>query len=63
MRIHIIACRIFARELGFLASQSDDTIDITWIGRGLHNNSARLRSRLCDAVDELWILNNQDFVQ
>ncbi len=54
MRIHIIACRIFARELGFLTSQSDNTIDITWIGRGLHNDSARLRSRLCDAVDELY---------
>lgn len=54
MRIHIIACRIFARELSYLASQSDNTIDITWIGRGLHNDPANLRSHLSDAVDELY---------
>lgn len=54
MRIHIIACRIFARELSYLASQSDNTIDITWMGRGLHNDPANLRAHLSDAVDELY---------
>ena len=54
MRIHIIACRIFSRELSYLASQSDNTIDITWMGRGLHNDPANLRSHLSDAVDELY---------
>jgi len=54
MRIHIIACRIFARELSYLASQSSNIIDITWMGRGLHNDPAKLRSHLSDAVDELY---------
>ena len=54
MRIHIIACRILSRELSYLASQSDNTIDITWMGRGLHNAPANLRSHLSAAVDELY---------
>ena len=37
MRIHIIACRIFERELSYLAAKSDNQVDLTWIGRGLHN--------------------------
>lgn len=54
MRIHIIACRILARELSYLASKSTNQIEITWIGRGLHNNPDQLRNRLCDAVDDLY---------
>ena len=53
MRIHIIACRIFARELGFLAAKSDNQIELTWIGRGLHNNPDNLRCRLAGALDAL----------
>ena len=54
MRIHIIACRIFERELSYLAAKSDNQIDLTWIGRGLHNTPDALRARLCGAVDELY---------
>ena len=54
MRIHIIACRIFERELGFLAARSDNPVDITWIGRGLHNTPEKLCRRLCDAIDTLY---------
>ena len=54
MRIHIIACRIFARELGYLAAQSENRVDITWIGRGLHNELDRLCARLCGAVEGLY---------
>ena len=54
MRIHIIACRIFERELGFLAARSDNPVDITWIGRGLHNTPEKLCHRLCDAIDTLY---------
>ena len=54
MRIHIIACRIFTRELSWLASRSDNQIELTWVGRGLHNTPDRLRCRLKDAVDELY---------
>ena len=54
MRIHIIACRIFTRELSFLAAKSDNQIELTWVGRGLHNTPERLCERLCGAVDELY---------
>lgn len=53
MRIHIIACRIFARELSFLAAKSDNQIELTWIGRGLHNTPDKLRCRLAGALDAL----------
>ena len=54
MRIHIIACRIFARELGWLSALSDNQIDITWVGRGLHNTPEKLCERLRGAVDGLY---------
>lgn len=54
MRIHIVACRIFARELGYLAAKSDNQIELTWIGRGLHNTPDKLRNRLCDTLDDLY---------
>ena len=54
MRIHIIACRIFARELSYLAAGSDNQVDITWVGRGLHNTPEKLRSHLSDVVDGLY---------
>lgn len=54
MRIHIIACRIFARELGYLAATSDNQIELTWVGRGLHNTPDALSKRLCGTVDDLY---------
>lgn len=54
MRIHIIACRILSRELGFLASQSTNQIDITWLGRGLHNTPDSLRTQIIGAIDGLY---------
>ena len=53
MRIHIISCRIFARELSWLAAKSDNQIELTWIGRGLHNTPDKLRCRLAGALDAL----------
>jgi len=54
MRIHIIACRIFARELGYLASRSVNQVDITWVGRGLHNTPENLRTHLRETVDNIY---------
>ena len=54
MHIHIIACRILSRELSYLASQSRNSVDITWMGRGLHNEPEKLRRHLSDAVEELY---------
>ena len=54
MRIHIIACRIFARELSYYASKCDNQIDITWLGRGLHNTPEKLRERIIDTIDDIY---------
>lgn len=54
MRIHIIACRILTRELNWLAAQSEHQVDITWVGRGLHNTPEALRRRLYDEVENLY---------
>ena len=54
MRIHIIACRILSRELNYLAALSDHQIDITWVGRGLHNTPEKLRAHLAAAVEDLY---------
>ena len=54
MRIHIISCRIFARELSWLAAKSGNQVELTWVGRGLHNDPDKLRCRLTDALDDLY---------
>lgn len=54
MRIHIIACRIFARELSYLSAISDNQIELTWLGRGLHNTPEKLQDRLCRTLDDLY---------
>ena len=54
MRIHIVACRILSRELNYLASQSENQIDITWMGRGLHNTPDRLRQELMRMIEGLY---------
>ena len=54
MRIHIIACRIFARELSYLSALSDNQIELTWLGRGLHNKPEKLQDRLCRTLDDLY---------
>ena len=54
MRIHMIACRVLSRELSFLASQSANQIDVTWLGRGLHNTPEQLRAQIIDAIDGVY---------
>lgn len=54
MRIHIIACRIFARELSYLASRCPNQVDITWVGRGLHNTPENLRCHLRETIDTIY---------
>lgn len=54
MRIHIIACRVFTRELSLYASQSPHAVDITWLPQGLHDTPEKLRQMLKGALDELY---------
>ena len=55
MRIHIIACRVFSRELCAFAATSPHIVDITWLPQGLHMNPAALRARLCEMLQALHI--------
>ena len=51
MRIHIIACRVFSREIGYFAALSPHTVDVTWLPQGLHDTPDQLRRMLQDAID------------
>ncbi len=56
MRMKLIACEIFHRELSALAAVSPHTIDLEFVPKGLHDMvSAEMRERLqarVDAVEE-----------
>ena len=53
MRIHIIACQVFSRELCALAAYSDNVIEFTWLPQGLHDTPARLREMADEAIREI----------
>ena len=53
MRIHMIACRVLSRELSYLASQSENIVDITWVRQGLHDTPELLRRNLQNTMAEL----------
>lgn len=54
MHIHIIACRVFSRELSYYASISPHVVDITWLPQGLHDTPAVLNKMLQNTLDELY---------
>jgi len=54
MRIHILACRVFSRELNALAAVSPHVVELTWLPQGLHNTPDKLRSILSDTLDGLY---------
>jgi hypothetical protein len=52
MRLHLIACEVFFRELSWIASRSRRTVDVTWLPKGLHDlGGAAMRQRLQEAID------------
>ena len=63
MRIHIIACRVFTRELSYYASMSPHTVDITWLPQGLHDTPARLRDMVVQTIDELYKQREQKLLK
>lgn len=54
MRIHILACRVFSRELNALAAMSPHVVELTWLPQGLHNTPDKLRSMLMETLDGLY---------
>lgn len=54
MRLHVLACRVFTRELSYYLSQSPHAVEVTWLPQGLHDTPARLREMLAASMDELY---------
>lgn len=53
MRIHVIACRVFARELCYLAARTENIIDITFLPQGLHDTPVILKNMVSDAIADI----------
>ncbi|MDR1598772.1 MAG: DUF1638 domain-containing protein [Oscillospiraceae bacterium] len=53
MRIALIACRVFSRELNYYASQSPHAVELTWLPQGLHTYPDRLRQTVQSTIVEL----------
>ncbi len=52
MRLKLIACEIFARELAALAARSPHTVDLEFLPKGLHDlPSGGMRERVQRAID------------
>jgi len=51
MRLKVIACKVFLREVSLLAAESDAVLDISYLPQGLHNYPDVLRRRIQEAVD------------
>lgn len=51
MRLKLIACKVISREIGLLSAQSKNTIDITTLRQGLHNEPEKLREALQREID------------
>jgi hypothetical protein len=53
MRFLCLGCEVLARALYLSAAQSPHVVDVELLPRGLHENSADLRSRLQDRIDSI----------
>ena len=51
MRIKVIACKVFIREVAKVIAESDHVIDVTYIEQGLHNTPDLLRTKLQEQID------------
>ena len=51
MRIHIIACEVFSRELTALCAECENTITLSLLPQGLHDTPDILRKKLQAQID------------
>ncbi len=51
MRIKVIACKVFIREVAKVIAESEHVIDVTYIEQGLHNTPDLLRTKLQEEID------------
>ncbi|WP_195282933.1 DUF1638 domain-containing protein [Harryflintia acetispora] len=50
LRLAVIACQVYSRELSFALSQSPCPCTVTWLPQGLHNTPDQLRRRLQEQI-------------
>ena len=53
MKLKIIACKVLTRELGLLAANSENVLDITYLRQGLHETPQRLNDILQQEIDKI----------
>ena len=53
MKLKLIACKSLFRELSYIASLSDNMVDITWIRQGYHSNPQELNKKLQEEIDSI----------
>ncbi len=53
MVLKLLACKVLAREAGFLSAGCKNTIDITYLRQGYHNEPDRLRAILQEQIDRI----------
>lgn len=46
MRLKVIACKVFNREIGRVIADSPNTIDVSWLRQGLHDTPDVLREAI-----------------
>jgi len=60
MRLAVIACRVFNRELSYEMSLAGNSADIYWLRQGLHRTPALLKSGLQRVIDEIDATHEND---
>ena len=53
MRIHLIACQVFCRELSAAIAQSPNIVAVSWMPQGLHEFPGKLREALQAEIDRV----------
>lgn len=52
LKLKIIACDVINREISYLASQSQQYVDVTFLNQGLHNTPDKLREMVQAEIDK-----------
>lgn len=53
MHIHVIACRVFCRELSYYAALSPHHVTVSWLPQGLHNTPKILHEKLMHEISKV----------
>ncbi len=60
MRLALIGCSIFSREIGYAISQSENTIHAFWLEQGLHNTPQKLNETIQETINKIEGMNEKN---